>query len=69
MTRLERAKLLRSVQRVRVQQSSGEELARELNILLRTVGYASHAEWLLAVKQCALRVGKENEDVLLGRRR
>lgn len=69
MRRIDKAKLRRSVERVKAKESEGEELARELNVLLRTTKYPNEEERDKGIQRCVNRVGKENLDVLMGRQK
>ena len=44
-----------------------EELARELNIILRSTKYETQEEVKAAIKRCAERLPKEFRNILLGK--
>ena len=64
---IDRSKRLEAFKRKEASQSP-EDLARELNIILRTLKYPSQEELKAGAKRCLARVGKENKEVLFGRK-
>lgn len=67
MTRLQQAKKQQEVEKVKRSVSQGEQLAIELNVVLRTAHYSDPAARRAAIERAKRRVGREWWDVLMGR--
>ena len=67
MKRIDRLAAQRAAKRVKAAQPEGEQLAHDLNILLRSIPYSSEAERKAGIERAKAQVGREFWPILLGK--